>query len=268
MRKIYAMPVIIPVLLFANTAVAESSSLKTRTGNDIGLSVSSYRYQEPGIMSLKGLKMGVDLHIVRVSEERNNLIFSGELRSAFGTVDYDSVATGSASGEPDWYIEARGLAGKDWVTGKGVLSPYAGFGYRYLFNDGRGVSSTGYGGYRRESNYFYFPIGAIFRMALKNQARLEGMLEYDQLLAGTQISRLSDVQGYSDATNDQSNGYGLKLGIMYRRDKLAVGPYVDYWNIGESDVVAEIKNGVPTGFGLVEPKNNTVEFGFKISQQF
>ena len=268
MNKIYASPVIIPVLLFANAALADSSRLKTQTGNDIGLSVSSYRYQEPGIMSLKGPKIGVDLRIVRVSEEGNNLIFRGELRSAFGTVDYNSEATGSASGEPDWYIEARALAGKDWVNSKGVLSPYAGFGYRYLFNDGRGVSSTGYGGYRRESNYFYFPIGAIFRMALKNQARLESTLEYDQLLAGIQISRLSDVPGYNDATNDQSNGYGLRLGIMYQRDKWAAGPYMYYWNISESNVVPEIKDGVPTGFGLVEPNNNTVEFGFKVSQQF
>jgi hypothetical protein len=260
--------VIIAVLSAPNMACAEPSTLKTQTGNDIGLSLSYYQYQEPGIMSLKGLKIGMDLHIVKVSEERDNLIFRGDLRYAFGTVDYSSETTGSASGNPDMYIEARGLVGKDWVIKEAVFSPYAGFGYRFLFNDGRGVSSTGFGGYRRESNYFYLPIGAIYRTALNNQARLESTLEYDLLLAGTQVSSLSDVPGYSDVTNDQGSGYGLKLSVMYLKNKWVIGPYLHYWNIGESNVVPEIKNGTPTGLGLVEPNNNTVEFGFKVGQQF
>ena len=95
------------------------------------------------------------------------------------------------------------------------------------------------------------------------------MLEYDQLLAGTQVSSLSDVGGgYSDVTNKQSSGYGLRMSVMYQRNKWAVGPYVYYWNIGQSDIVPEIKNGVPTGSGLIEPENNTIEFGLKASQQF
>ena len=65
-------------------------------------------------MSLKGAKMGMDMHVVQVSEDDGNLIFRGDLRFAAGTVDYNSVSSGSASGEPDWYIEARALAGKDW----------------------------------------------------------------------------------------------------------------------------------------------------------
>jgi hypothetical protein len=260
--------VIIAVLSAPNMACAEPSALKTQTDNNIGLSLSSYEYREPGIMSLTGVKMGVDLHIIKVSEERHNLIFRGDLRYAFGTVDYNSEATGSASGDPDWYFEARGLVGKDWVINESVFSPYAGFGYRYLFNDGRGISSTGFGGYRRESNYFYFPIGTIYRIALNNRAKLESTLEYDQLLAGTQVSSLSDVgAGYSDLTNDQSSGYGLKLSVMYQKDKWAIGPYANYWNIGQSDSALIYQNGTPIGIGW-EPKNDTVEFGFQANQRF
>ena len=269
MKRITALLGAIAILTVMTPAHAESSDLETQTGNDIGLSLSSYQYQEPGIMSLKGAKMGMDLHIVKVSEDDDVLIFRGDLRFAAGTVDYNSVNSGSASGEPDWYIEARALAGKDWAINDAVISPYAGLGYRYLFNDGRGITSTGYGGYRRQSNYIYLPVGLFHRIALKDQARLESMLEYDQLLAGTQISSLSDVGGgYSDVTNKQSSGYGLRMSIMYQRNKWAVGPYVYYWNIGQSDIVPEIQNGVPTGYGLVEPENNTVEFGLKASQQF
>jgi len=269
MKKIAVILFTIVAPFTSITARAESTSLRTQTGNDIGLGVSSYQYREPGIMSLKGAKMGLDLRVVRISEERGNLIFRGDLHYAFGTVDYDSNSTGSASGEPDWYIEARALFGKDLKINDAVLSPYIGLGYRYLFNDGRGITNTGFGGYRRESNYIYLPLGVIHRRLLDGQARLESTLEYDQLLAGTQITHLSDVGGgYSDTTNDQSSGYGLKLSVMYQKSNWSIGPYVYYWNIGQSEIVPEIQNGVPTGNGLVEPNNNTVEFGFKASQQF
>lgn len=270
MKKIAAVLVTIAMLPVTTSARAESASLQTRTGKDIGLSISSYQYQEPGIMSLQGMKMGLDLHAVKVLEERDNLILRGDLRYALGTVDYTSTNTGSATGNPDWYIEARGLVGKDWAIKDAVISPYAGLGYRYLFHDGRGISctiSTCYWGYRRESNYVYLPVGIIHRSALNDQARLESTLEYDHLLAGKQISRLSDG-GQSDVTNNQGSGYGLKLSVMYQKSNWSIGPYVDYWNIGQSDIVPEYQNGVPTGWGLVEPQNNTIEFGLKASQQF
>ena len=69
-------------------------------------------------------------------------------------------------------------------------------------------------------------------------------------------------------TNNQSSGYGVKLSVMYQKDKWAIGPYAHYWNIDQSDIVPEIRYGVPTGYGLVEPENNTVEFGLKASKQF
>jgi hypothetical protein len=252
-------------LVMSCRAGAEPGTLKTQTGKDIGLSISAYQYREPGIMSLQGMKTGLDFHAVKAV--RNDLFVRGDLRWAFGLVNYDSYDTGSANGEPDWYVEARALLGKDWVVRGSVLAAYTGIGYRYLFNDGRGVTSTGYGGYRRASNYIYLPIGIIHRRTIKDNARLESTLEYDPLLFGKQISSLSDVGGgYSDVTNNQNNGYGLKFSIMYQKYKWAIGPYVDYWNIGQSDIVYEIQSGVPTA--LIEPSNHTVEFGFKASQRF
>ena len=221
-------------------------------------------------MSLKGVKMGLDLRTTKAL--RNDHFMRGELRYAFGSVDYNSNSTGSASGKPDWYIEARVLVGKDSMINNAVLSPYTGFGYRYLFNDARGLSctvSTCYWGYRRESSYFYLPIGIVHRSSLNDQARLVGTLEYDHLLAGKQISRLSDGgYGHADLTHNQSNGHGLKLSFIYEKNNWAIGPYAHYWKIGQSDVAPEILNGVPTGQGYVEPKNDTVEFGLKASQKF
>jgi hypothetical protein len=264
MKNITAVLVAIAMLPMTTSARAESSSLKTQTGYDIGLSLSSYKYQEPGYMSSKGVKMGLDLHTVKVLQ--NDLFVRGDLRYAFGTVDYNG--SGSDSGEPDWYIEARGLVGKDWAISGAVLAAYTGVGYRYLFNDGRGITSTGYAGYRRESNYLYLPVGIIHRMAINDQARLESTLEYDRLLAGKQISRLSDAGLLQDITNNQNNGYGLKLSVMYHKSDWAIGPYADYWNIGQSDMAAVYnQNGTLFGSGA-EPKNNTVEFGLKGSKRF
>lgn len=267
MKKITTVLITVAGLFVAGMAHAESTILTTQAGVDIGVSVSSYQYQEPGIMALKGEKMALD--VSATNELQNAQFVRGELRYAFGTVDYNSNGTGSSSGDPDWYIEARGLVGADWAINDAILAAYFGAGYRYLFNDGRGITSTGYWGYRRESNYFYLPIGIIFRSALNDQARLVSTLEYDHLLAGKQISRLSDGGlGHFDATNNQNSGYGLKWSVMYEKSNWAIGPYAHYWNIGQSNITPEIQNGTPTGWGIFEPKNNTFEFGLKASQQF
>ena len=257
---------IIVLLLTANTTHAETITLKTRAGNNIGVSLSYYRYEEPDLMSLVGGKIGLDINSTKTLQ--HNYFIRGDMRYAFGTVDYNSNGTGSTSGELDLYTEARGLLGKDWGFKNTGLALYTGFGYRFLFNDGRGITSTGAAGYRRESNYFYIPIGVIHRLAIKDQARLASTLEYDHLLKGKQISRLSDGgQGYSDLTNNQNSGYGLKLSIIYEKDKWVIGPYAHYWYINDSDITLVYQNGILVGTGL-EPRNNTIEFGLKVGQQF
>jgi hypothetical protein len=215
-------------------------------------------------MSSKGVKMGLDLSTTSVLLDGQFL--RGDLRYALGSVDY--TGSGTASAQPDWYVEARVLIGKDRAINDAVLSPYFGLGYRYLFNDARGITSTGAAGYRRESNYIYLPIGIIHRMALNDQAQLESTLEYDHLLAGKQVSQLSDAGlGYGDLNNTQNKGYGLKLSILYKKDEWAVGPFVHYWNIGKSDTAILFRYGTPVGTGW-EPANNTLEFGLKAGLQF
>jgi hypothetical protein len=251
-------------LFIASISHAQSNTLSTLAGNNIGLSLSSYQYREPDIMSSKGSKLGLDLCATR--ELQNNHFFRGDLRYAFGSVDYNG--SGSASGQPDWYIEARGLLSKDWVINDAVFSPYIGLGYRYLSNDARGFTGTGAVGYRRESNYLYLPIGLTYRVTVNTQARLTTEVGYDHLLSGKQVSRLSDTGlGLSDVTNIQSTGYGLKLSVMYEKENWAIGPFAHYWNVGQSDIAVWFQNGIPVGTG-VEPENNTVEFGLKARQRF
>lgn len=243
--------------------------LNTESGNEISASIGSYRYKEPGLMSLEGYKLGINLEATRTLPDEN--FVRGDVRFAFGPVDYNSYSTGSAMGNPSLYIEARGLVGGDWEGENAALALYTGIGYRYLFHDGRGISCTineCFFGYRRESNYLYLPVGVIHRSALEEDARLVLTLEYDHLLIGKQVSRLSDGgQGHNDIANTQNKGYGLKASITYDKNKWAIGPYVNYWNIEDSDIKATLINGLLDGYGL-EPKNNTLEFGIKIGQRF
>jgi hypothetical protein len=256
-----------------SVASAESNSLATQTNNEISASLAYYQYEEPGIMSLKGAKIGWDLRTTKTLQ--NDLFMRGELRYAFGMVNYSSRNTGNSSGEPDWYVEARGLVGKDWLYKQDVVAAYTGLGYRFLFNDSRGISSTGNWGYRRASNYLYLPVGIIYRSIYSSQARLVSTLEYDHLILGKQISMLSDGgQGDSDLTNTQRKGYGLKLSVMYEKGEWAIGPYLHTWNTDDSDWVPSYKYGLPEfdqfgrQLGGVEPENNTAEFGLKVGKQF
>lgn len=177
------------------TAIADeqvASELKTKTSNEIGLTVASYEYKEPDIsMSQKATKVGIDYNGAMALN--NGWFVRGDLRYATGKADYSSPASGTKNGNPDWYYELRGTFGRDFSLETYSLSPYAGLGYRYLFNDIRGVTSTGAIGYRRESNYYYLPVGVTHRLKLESAARLSTTLEYDYLINGKQKSYLSDV---------------------------------------------------------------------------
>ena len=253
--------------LFTIQSVHADSDYSERI-NEIGLTLGTYSYKEPGLMSLQGVKAGVNLRSTIANPERSTFITS-EVRFAGGTVDYQSNGTGSDSGEPDWYVEGRLLLGNTWSRrGLSNLSSYVGLGYRYLMNDGRGLSSTGHFGYRRESNYLYFPIGFIHRGKLNTGAKLVSSIEYDYLIRGTQNSRFSDGGvGHSDFTNSQSEGYGWKLHMQYVTEKWSVGPYLHYWEISDSDAVAVYRNGTYIGH-FHEPHNNTVELGIELRQTF
>lgn len=237
----------------------------TPGGNEFAVSLGQYRYEEPGLMALQGIKGGFDLRTTKSYPGRRTFL-RGELRYAGGTVDYTSKDSGSSSGEPDWYIEGRALIGNDWLLKSSTLSSYAGIGYRFLSNDGRGITSTGAAGYRRRSTYIYLPVGFIYRTALRNSNEMLGVIEYDHLLSGNQFSKLSDTGlGYSDLDSKQSDGYGMKLRLSYVTPRWSLGPYLHYWNIADSAVNPVYRNGVLHGYGL-EPHNKTVEVGLEFSR--
>ena len=246
---------------------------------EFGGEVYRFSYKEP-IFNLedKGIMYGV-YGSYRVHPDEGDALYSNvvnmykvEGRFGYGTVDYESNPSGTIDDIRDYTFEIRGMAGNDYYWGEdSLLTPFFGFGVRYLNDDTGGkTSSTGATGYERESRYFYLPIGAEFTHQFTN-GWLAGFIgEYDVFITGTQTSHLSDIPGYPDLKNHQGRGYGFRgsLKLIKKGEKVdfLVEPFIRYWHIRDSDTSTATGNlFIVTG---LEPNNNTTELGIKLGVQY
>ncbi|HET7766909.1 MAG TPA: hypothetical protein VFK92_17620 [Burkholderiales bacterium] len=252
----------LPALLLAVSSLAlaqeGANRLATRPGLEIGGQLAYYDYKEPNFAEIKGNRLGI---VASGTVVGGSLFERLDVRASYGSLDYQG--SGSASGVPDLILETRAVAGFDWALKGATLSPYTGLGYRYLYDDLTGYSSTGAAGYRRYSHYFYIPVGLTLRADLGSWV-LAPTVEYDFFVQGKQKSMLSDVNPtFSNPINTQNYGNGYRLYLMFERDTLTVGPYLHYWHIQNSDVQ-------PIGGGLfgLEPENYTREYGLELRFRF
>jgi hypothetical protein len=245
-----------------------SNSLLTRPGWEVGGQISHYHYEEPasagfGGMNLKGERAGI---VGAYTFTRANRVYGRiDGRVSYGSLKYTSGSTGSMDDVPDWIAEVRAVVGRDYLAGEGVaLSPFIGLGYRYLYDDLTGYSSTGAVGYRRYSQYLYIPVGLTARFRAGERWMLAPTIEYDVFLGGRQRSQLSDTGlGFNDVTNDQDHGYGYRASFMVENGRWAFGPWLQYWKIKDSDVVP-----IGGGFLGMEPENWTREYGGELRYRF
>jgi len=225
---------------------------------ELGWQASRYRYDEPDIMHLVGYRVGL---VGAYTYERGDVFQKVDLRASYGQLRYEG--SGVQEGVPDFLMETR------WVIGRRLdrnlsPAPYAGLGYRYLFSDLRGFTSTGYAGYRRYSNYLYAPVGVSWRTPVRGDWVLAPSVEWDFFLRGWQITKLSDAgPGYFDVTNTQTRGYGFRVAGMFENGNWSWGPWIHYWNIRDSDV-----QPMTATLGGIEPANHTLEFGLEIRRRF
>jgi opacity protein-like surface antigen len=254
------------VLLVATSTAAAAQTgqpdpLLTRRGWEVGGQISKYQYEEPDFAKLTGNQGAVVGAYTFTSPNRVYSRIDG--RVAYGSLKYEG--SGTMSDVPNWIAEVRALVGRDFLVSENVaLSPYIGLGYRYLYNDLRGYTSTGAVGYQRYSHYVYAPVGVTLRMRTGGQWVITPTLEYDAFFGGRQYSQLSDTGlGYSDASNDQDTGRGYRASLMVENGHWSFGPWLQYWNIKDS-------NTVPVGLGFVamEPANWTREYGLELRYRF
>jgi hypothetical protein len=182
-------------------------------------------------------------------------------RLAFGHMNYDGQYWDGtpASGDSidDYLWEVRGLLGYDFKNDTARVTPYAGLGYRYLNDD----SSNQEGGYERESNYLYFPIGLEFLFPSQTNWSIGATVEFDALLWGEQNSHLGGIFGTVD--NQQNSGSGFRASIkLQEKGGFAIEPFFRYWDIGDS------ATKVIDDVALQEPKNKTTEVGVRVIWTF
>src|SRR5713101_6786101 len=153
-KKILAIAAVLSAASSAAFAQDTRDPLLTRSGLEVGVQAAHYHYEEPDFAKLIGLRTG---GVGAFTFTQGGAFFKADGRISLGSLNYQG--SGTRSNIPDYIFEARFVAGADLQAGEGVvLSPYAGLGYRYLYNDLRGYTRSGgtlYAGYRRYSNYLY-----------------------------------------------------------------------------------------------------------------
>lgn len=171
----------------------------------------------------------------------------------------------AGSGKLDgyFYYKFRGEAYAAYRFGRFI--PYIGLGYRALYDDSGGKTTTdGSLSYDRLSQYFYLPVGSFFQIA--DSLRIKG--QFNWLLYGKQISYLSDISGFSDVENEQKSGWGVDTTLEFAVTKrIGLYGFFRYWMIDDSEDTVGFFNGTPA-FTAVEPQNTTIETGIGISYKF
>ncbi|MHB8845628.1 MAG: hypothetical protein ACYC7L_12890 [Nitrospirota bacterium] len=246
-----------------------SSALALTNSFDAGVQLSHITYKEPGLMRESGIMYGVTGAYTGVG--RDILVKLDGTLSA-GEVEYvGSYSDGTpltAKGIQDTMFEFRAALGlTEFIRKDTSFIPYLGLGYRFLYDGADAIP----GGYRRESNYIYLPLGIEGMVLTKGNWRMGFTLEYDLFLSGRQYSYLSDVNpGYNDMENTQDSGYGCRASLKFilggKRD-LIIEPFAKYWKIDQSDTTVITSFGTPIGSGY-EPANNSTELGLRLLMRF
>ena len=265
MEKILTVASVFAVLFSAAGAAQEGDPLLTRRGWEVGGQLAHYHYEEPDFAKLIGNRAG--LVGAYTFTRANRMFFRADGRGSYGALKYQG--SGTQDSVPDLIIEARAVAGMDFLAGSSAsLSPYLGLGYRYLYSDSRGYTSTNSAGYQRYSNYLYAPVGLTTRLHLGDRWVLAPTVEADIFIRGKQKSQLSDANlGFNDVTNTQERGNGHRIYLMVEKDHLAFGAWTHYWHIKDSDVQFA---GVVQGRRRFasEPENYTRESGLELRYRF
>ena len=239
----------------------EEPSIDIQIDGDMYGILGSYTYHKKALLSTS------------IEYAQGDLGYDGFLQEIGGGEDDGS----SQDGEPfqgdteDWILEWRALLGLDFPVGKCLLTPFSGVGYRYWNNQGEG---TGF--YEREITYWYSPIGLALFGAFSPRWTFGISGEYDFLWSAKTETDLSDVlYGLPRAhlSAEQGGGYGLRGSLWIKAQlakhfALSIEPFVRYWDIDESNQVPLTYFGVPTGWVVIEPANQTTEYGLLLNLIF
>lgn len=240
---------------------------------DVGYEITSFHYEEEyagsKVMEEDGFLHGIRAAMTYHSQSgplmwRMAGNFSGgDLRYDGQTWDGDPVRADTE----DYLIGLRALLGWDCEYDDWASTLFSGLGYRYWNNE---IDETG--GYEREINWLYLPLGYEALTPLGEQWILGASVEGNLLLYGWVKSHLSDVHpAFNDPTNEQdfASGYGIR-GLLFLKRQMrgpyafSIGVFADYWHVDESDEEVLKVMGVPVAT-VLEPENETTQVGLRFS---
>ena len=252
--------------------VADTTKSIPNNSFSMGFDARYLEYEEEDLMEEDGWLYGV---VGRYTHHgKNHFMFETSLNYVFGELDYDGQTWGGTPIEEDtddWIFEGRVLLGGDFkIKSSSIITFFTGVGYRYWNDD-----IDGSGGYEREIEYWYLPIGVEATCASIKNWILGIRVEYDLFLGGSVKSHLSDVHpSFNDPKVDQDfgDGYGVKASLQIDRKLsknygLSIEPYITYWDIDESDTSTLTVYGIPVAY-VVEPENETTAYGMRLTISF
>jgi len=153
MKKITASLAVLFVFWGVGTCYGDQSKTHSWT---VGPQISYIEYNEPDIMKEKGLMYGV----AGSYTYNKGFVLKAEGLFSYGKVDYTGSGSGDLNNINDYLFEIRALGGYELkISDTFNITPFLGFGYRYLRDDTSGMATTtGARGYLRESNYYLNPV--------------------------------------------------------------------------------------------------------------
>ncbi len=234
-----------PALLSVSLALAVGAAqAQAADSNDWRLSLGYQHYSESA-MRLQGPELG--LHWRRPLSSGLQL----EAEGLMGVQHYSSDRTGSLNNV--FNLDTRWRV----LQPLGALPAFSyGLALHTHFNNLRGVTTTGYGGYDRISTQIWLPV----RWSIS--AEQPWALDAGALLWGQHVSRLSQVgSGNSDVTNVQRSGFYLQGSTTVDSSYGAFTPYVRWAWVDNSDEKVVQLSGLRQR--VYEPRNNRVDVGLQ-----
>jgi hypothetical protein len=188
-------------------------------------------------------------------------------------VDYDGQtqsATPLTTTTDNYITNLRFMGGRVFNGIAGAKSTlYAGAGYHYWYRDINPSSDslgTPVAGLLEIYQWTFAILGTELGLVENPTTRLALDIRTKYLIGGTMDIDFMGFQGYDNTTLNLGTDWSFRLGIplsiaLSKTSGLVIEPYYDTWNIPQSNVVELTQNGVPTGYGVLEPRSETRNFG-------
>lgn len=237
---------------------------------DITFDLSNYKYRETddnGNFQMSDdaaspfVSVGIRDWDMPKSVGKFGLMYTAEV--THGRVNYDSKNSGVVK---KTYNKARAEAYVTYRTDK-ILSPFVGFGYRYLRDESGGqIGENGGVFYDRRSRYYYAPVGVVINVT--DKFTFKG--QYNFFIKGEQKSYLMHTNpGYPNVSNEQDDGWGADFTLNYQAtENLSLYSFYRHWNIGKSEIATGYVPVRNETISWWEPDNTTHEFGLGVAYNF